>query len=1120
MKPTQIAELFANIKASFVSFFSILMFVALAAGVFAGIYWTSFALENAAEKQLEQGQMHHFQITYPYGLTDGDLEKLRALDGVDQVEALRVSYQTYEDQSRAYQVRVQSLGGGIDQLTVLEGELPGKAGEIVLWENSAELLGLGVGDTIAFDPDGANGTDMKFLSERVFRITGVVQSPEYISSSQTATGYGPDGHVDAVAWTAPESFDGDAFKDGYPMVNVWSDELAQMSTFSKPYEARSAEIEAELVSLGEQLSKERNDGLRADAQAQLDEGESQLDDAKAQADDAQAQLDEGEQALEEKKSELEEGKRQVEDGQAQLDAARQQIAEAEVALDAAYDKLTAGEQRYDEAASGIEEAESALGALTDAVNNERSIQGQLDADLANTTDWLNQQLDNDEVAPEQYDAMLAEATSQYDSEIAASNQRIDAACNEAAGEFLRQAGRGFPTAIDHTNVDDAIVVASEALARSYDMPIEIDGETITLSEARVKLDEGWQEYDAGLAQLEAIRAQEAEAETQLEAGKQALEEGEKQLESGQGQLDDAEAELASGREQIDEKSNELEAARASLQEMAQYDWTVLSRSYNGSVLEVMTFSNMTNRLAFSMAGLFVLVGLLVSYSAVSRLVREQITQIGTKKALGLRGKEITASFILYSGIAVIAGIVVGLIVGVLVVEGIIGNAVGDRFVMGAFPPYFGLPLSLAFTALELVLVLGTTWLACRSILRKHAVDLLRGPEPPSAKERFYEKWDVWKKLPLLTQTIVSNCANDKRRVFSTIVGVAGCTALIVTAITLNDDVIESYDRQYRNVYLFNGMAQLDPDDDNAAADAQAAFDEEGIPAVQVRRQMCTVTKPDGSRDAMNVVAPLDVESFSQVYHVESVAGGDGDLGEQGVWVSRAYADHTGAKVGDDLVFDIGDGKKYTAPIVGFYDFYLTYYEIVVGPETYRSLTGEYPQANTLFVDTGDQSVEQVNELMSGKPGIKSLIDDKYIQGENFRSFSSVSRVVVLVYIALAVLMSAIVLLNLNHTFIDEKKRELIVLMINGFSAKDAKRYIYNDTIALTVIGILAGLVFGGIMGAITVWTIEPASAHFFKGIALRAMAVGAVGSAVLSLIMCLIALRRIPRFSLTDINKF
>ena len=139
---------------------------------------------------------------------------------------------------------------------------------------------------------------------------------------------------------------------------------------------------------------------------------------------------------------------------------------------------------------------------------------------------------------------------------------------------------------------------------------------------------------------------------------------------------------------------------------------------------------------------------------------------------------------------------------------------------------------------------------------------------------------------------------------------------------------------------------------------------------------------------------------------------------------------------------------------------------------------------------------------------------------NFDTFSSVSQAVVMIYLALSILMAIVVLLNLNVMFIDEKKRELIVLMINGFTVKQAKRYIYQDTIVLTIIGIIIGLVVGALMGSVTVACVEPISASFLKGIDPIAIIAAIAASAILSFIMSTIALRRIPRFNLTDINRF
>ena len=496
-------------------------------------------------------------------------------------------------------------------------------------------------------------------------------------------------------------------------------------------------------------------------------------------------------------------------------------------------------------------------------------------------------------------------------------------------------------------------------------------------------------------------------------------------------------------------------------------------------------------------------------------MHEQITQIGTKKALGFRKGEITRGFLWYSGIAVVAGAIVGTIVGFLLVEGIIGGVLGGMFAFGGYPPYFGWGLFVIMTLIELVLVVGATYLACRSILKEHAVELLRGEKPPTGKARFYEKWGIWEKLPLFIQTIVNNCVNDRRRVLSTIVGVAGCTALIVTAIMLNDDVLKSYDRHYENVYGFNAIAYAGSD---SASRVDAALKDEGATTARVSMRRYLLEEPNGESGVIRIVVPADADAFASVYQVPVISGEPLDLSAEGAWVSQAYAHYFGAKVGDAIVIDDDEGTKHEVPILGIYEFWLTYHEMVVGRDYFEREFGEV-SSNVVLANTGDVPVSEMKPAVSKIDGFESIIDDKTAQHGNFELFSKVSGAVVAIYLALAVLMAIVVLLNLNTMFINEKKRELIVLMINGFSVKDARHYISYDNIVLTALGIIAGLVLGVIMGGITVAAIEPMTAVFVKELDAAATLIGIVGSAVLALVMGRIALRRIGKFDLTDINK-
>lgn len=168
---------------------------------------------------------------------------------------------------------------------------------------------------------------------------------------------------------------------------------------------------------------------------------------------------------------------------------------------------------------------------------------------------------------------------------------------------------------------------------------------------------------------------------------------------------------------------------------------------------------------------------------------------------------------------------------------------------------------------------------------------------------------------------------------------------------------------------------------------------------------------------------------------------------------------------------------------------------------------------------GDADKAQTSKKLAEVPGYKALKDDYAAGYRNFGELERLLKTVVLVYIGLSCLMALIVLLNLDIMFVEERKRELIVLMINGFSTSDAKAYIYRDSLVLTAVGIVLGVAFGAFMGSLTVQALEPDNGWFIRDFSIQAGLVGVVGASVLSVAVLLYALRRIPRFKLSDINR-
>lgn len=1060
MKKTQIIELFSNIKSTFMSFFAILLFVLLSVGVFSGISWTSPALQRAAEEVFDEGRLYDIEIQFPNGLTDEDLQKLKAIDGVDELETGYTSLQMLKKNGKGkdYVTKVMSLMDNINTSINIQGRLPETEGEIAVNRLWADAQGVKTGDIVTFNHDAGKGDEdgMTYLTCDTFTVTALVDSPAYVAYSPSSYGFANigSGYVQCLAFAAPESFDASAYP-GYVQAYIRSDRLRGLSTFDNEYNDLVQKLNDEISALGERLSQERYRSIMMQANNAIEEAEEKLTDAKEKITDAEKRINDGKKELKEGKAEYNSGKKK---------------------LAAGYSKLVAGQSEFDDAKRSYDKSVIMYESMKD-------YRQKLAEDTLTYADVqeMNKKLDTflkDKDIKNLSDGKLTEL-----------NKTLEAFNKNVTEETWNKNQE-----LKDIYREQALVATDESLAE-MEKELKSTKETLTLKERQ--LISGWNQYYSEAAKLEKATKQ--------------IEKGEKELVAKEKELEESKVKYEKGLEA-------LEANRKQLDKIKEYDWTVLSRQYNGGLMILGQYCDLTDNLRFSMAALFIIIGLLVSYSSISRIVRDQIISIGTKKALGLRKKEITLSYLAYSGTAVLAGGVLGLAAGTFGIEPLLAGTIGERFIMGAYAPYFSLGQGAVLIAAEMILILLTTWAACHSVLKQQAVELLKGEKPPSAKPRFFEKWSLWKRLPLLTKTVINNCINDKRRVFGTIIGIAGCTALVVTAATVDNNIQKSFKWQYRDVYSYDTVIKYNPGVEGARDNIQGVLDDLGTESTTVFSAPFKLVKSDGKQDAVTVTVPFE-DDFDSFVHINSAGKTAESEYADGIWVSVAYNAHFGAKAGDKIEIMDSEGQFHQFTIQGFFNHYLFNNQIIMGKEAYRESFGSEGIPNAFLVDSGDLTANEIREALSGIKAVRMVKDDYKAAFDIFNGFSDIAGAVVVVYLVLSVLMAIIVLFDLYSVFIEEKKRELIVLMINGFSVRDARQYIYRDTIVLTIIGIVLGVVFGAVMGNITIMTLEPDMAYFAKGIDWPACAFGAVASGVLAIVLCSFALRRISHFKLSDINK-
>lgn len=701
---------------------------------------------------------------------------------------------------------------------------------------------------------------------------------------------------------------------------------------------------------------------------------------------------------------------------------------------------------------------------------------------------------------------------------------INCICYTAEASFDAEAFCGYPCLTIRSDGLRGLLSSSEEY-RSRSMALK---ERVTEAADRLAARKCLAIHEAGQRLTDDLEEELTDAGKDLKQAKRDLEDAEQELEDLRpmlpeeqlreqtDKLDDLRKELRDQQAEYDDHQDQLQELKDALADIRDYDSTVLIRSNNAGVSMIKILTDAYSDLRVSMALLFVVIGLLVSYSAVSRLVYEQSVLIGTKKALGLSDGEITAAYLAYSGLAAVIGCLFGVLGGYYVVEPLLVGVNQSNYLIGSTVRYLDWREVLVMSAVELGLILVSALIACRRTLKSSAVDLLTGRKQFRARERFFERFRFWKRLPLLSKTIINNFFNDGRRVFATVIGITGCTVLVVCAVTMHDCITQSLDVQYSRIQDYDTIVYVDSDADGAVGRVAERLEDRGIRYTNAFVSIGQLIAPDEECLSTYIVASDD-ERFGGFFRLYTPDGTPGELSD-GIWISCAYADEYGLQAGDTVTLNDAEGQRHEITIGGVYEYYLMRAQLVMPMTLYRELFSEDAAYNAFLACTGDLSVGTLDAKLQDVEGYICTDDFYAVSSEAFQVLADAFLAVVAVYLVLSVLMAVLVLLNLLIMFVEEKKTELITMMINGFYRKDARRYIYSDTIFLTVISVLLGMAGGVYMGHMTVASVSNNVTYFYRADPMAACLIGLFSTVTLTVTMSCIALRRINRFKLTDIN--
>lgn len=1127
MKSAFNTETLRSITHSLGRFLAIAAIVALGTGFYAGLRMTAPDMKLAADEYFDGTSLMDIRVLSTLGLTDDDIAALRHVEGVEAVMPARETDVMASIDGEQYATRVHSLPDAartsdtsdgvharsddpdyLNRPLLVRGSWPQKTGECVLSANLVENDAIAVGDTLTIT-EGVQDVDQTLVT-RTYTVTGFVNAPYYATSSSMGETTLGSGSIQQYMYVPESDFSADLpYTEAYLTVRGAANERAS----SDAYQRLVDEVADRIKALAPEREQARVDQLKSDAQKELDEkradyegeradAQSQLDDAKRQLDDAAATIDASEQELADgqaaydsgaselasrrasAQAQLDDAERQIAEGQAQLDAQRPQLDDAAGQLQAARaqwqqgaDALAAAwgdwQRQSDELDAGITRAQAGV---ADAAAGVDRIQKGIDA-----LEEQIKQLDPDKDAQK-----IAELRAEQDA-LKAQQQDLRA-----------------QMALVQATLDDLVNVQKPKLEAAR---AELQGKQDVLDSSKVELEQQQAAYEGGKAQFDAsarkldqaradLASSRSQADAQIAAAQQQLDDAAARLQDGRAQLEQGRADYDSGLAEYEQKKSDADAqladaerrlddAQKQIDDLERPEWLVMDRTANYGAASFEADADRVDSIAAVFPFIFFLVAALVALTTMTRMVEEERALIGTFKALGYRRTRIASKYLAYAAAASGIGSILGILALSQVLPAVIMKAYGIIYFVPELP--LPLPVDPGFAGLAAGLGVGVTlfatWAAVAATLRERPAQLMLPRAPKAGKRIVLERiGPLWRHLSFSWKVTFRNLFRYKKRFVMTVIGIAGCTALLLTGLGLSNAINDIIDKQFGEITKYNAVVTLA---DDLSSEEQRRIDDlldDGSLVTAhtlAMRQNMLAGGPDEQDKRMELVVPEDPASFDRFVALNTRVGHHPvKLDDDGLVLTEKLAAELGVRAGDAVTLTEQDaignatGTSYEATVTGIVENYVYHYAYM-GPVLYEQLMGKAPDYRTvLAVTTSDPDlrVQFSNDLLAAG-GVKTVAyNDETIDA--YRDMMSSVNMIVVVLVTAAAALAFIVLYNLTNINITERMREIATLKVLGFTPREMNAYIFREIFLLAAIGCAVGLVLGVWMEGFVVVTAE------------------------------------------------
>ena len=1054
MKRALLKDSLKEIKKSFKRFLSILLMSLLGVGFFCGLRAASPDMKATIDKYYDDANFHDIQILSTLGLTDDDVTSLENVDGIEKAYPSFSKDVKLVENNLEYVLNVSELNNEVNTVKLVEGELPKNANECLVESSLLLKLDKKIGDKIKIEEVLSDDEENSFINNEL-TVAGTIESPLYISRERGTSTLG-SGKINYYMYVPKENIKSDIYTSIYLKVA----NAKELNTTSEEYKNIVESAKERIEEIEDTQKQKRYDSLINEANQKLDDAQNELDTQKA---DAEAKIKEAEDEIKQNEEKLNNAQKELNTNRnkanSEFESAKNQINTAKTQLDNSKAEL---EQKKQEAEEQFKEAEE----------QKQKLQTQLDS--------LN--------------SGISEINSRYNEILNIIDTQGKFMSEEQMLELKSQLAYIIGSTNELTNNKSKL----EEAIRSIDNQV---------SSGRAELENAEKQIETGYSEIEknqqTLNEKITETNKKLEDAQKEINEGKEKLEEGKKTLEDNKAEFD---EKIKDAEGKLIDAREKVADIEKPEWYIWDRNNNQGYASYVNDSDNMSKIANVFPVVFFVIAALISLTSMTRMVEEQRGLIGTFKALGYSNLSISMKYVIYATLATVIGAVIGMNIGFQLLPRIVISLYQMMY------PYvtnavieFNIYYACIGLGLISICIIGATIYAVQKELFSTPAQLMRPKAPKAGKRVLLEKIPfIWKYLNFTQKVTFRNMFRYKKRFIMTIVGISGCTALILVGFGIKDSISQIMHFQYVEVYQYNALVSLKSNlksDEIESVEKELVDMDEITSVTETYIGSATVIKGDKEKD-IQIVVPNDSKEIATAITLKDKKTKEKlELDDNSIFITDKVAELLGIKVGDKIELEDSKHNKVNVVVGKIVEQYLEHY-IYMSKELYENTFSKEYKANVLYVNYTNTNIDE-NKLTAKileDNKVSTVIGTTKMIASADDMLQSLNSVVYILIVS-AGLLAFVVLYNLANININERIRELATIKVLGFYDKEVFDYVSREVVLLTIIGIFLGLIGGFFLTNFIISTCEIEVLRFPRTIGMMSYIYSALITIVFTIIV-------------------